>query len=77
MKCWPFLLVFCSITSKVYLQIASVLEGRVGNDPIVVWLNEDVDKTSKTANTSATYFYKGNRHNIKGEGHRLCNPNFR
>jgi hypothetical protein len=39
-------------------------------------MNEDVDKTIITANTSATYFYKSNRHNIELEGRWIGNPNF-
>lgn len=68
MKYFSLLVVFIAISSKTYLQKSCVLEGIVGNYPIVMWIDEATDKSNSQQKTSATYFYKSNRHDIELEG---------
>lgn len=75
MKFWCFLLLFCCISTKVYLQQSYVLDGKVGNYPIVMLLNQTFNKENKTTEVTATYFYKSNRHNIELEGALKGNTN--
>lgn len=75
MKFWCFLLLFLGTSFKAYLQQSYVLEGKVGNYPIIMLLNQTFDKDSKTAEVSATYFYKSNRHSIELEGALKGNTN--
>lgn len=75
MKFGSFLLLFLGTSFKAYLQQSYVLEGKVGNYPIVMLLSQTFDNDSKTTEFSATYFYKSNRHSIELEGTSKGNLN--
>ncbi len=68
MKFISLLILTLLLSSKVYLQKSYVLEGKVGNYPIVMLLEESFDKENKKMDVSCRYYYKSNRHDIELEG---------